>query len=58
MMYLLQQEPAQTLNYLVMGYVVIFGAMGIYLISLFIRQRNLKQDLQTLEELELQGEQK
>jgi hypothetical protein len=26
--------------------------MGLYLVSLFVRQRNLKRDLETLEEME------
>jgi hypothetical protein len=44
--------PADTLSYMIAGYIVIFGVMAIYLISLAIRRRNLKQDLETLEELE------
>jgi hypothetical protein len=50
MLYLLQDAPAQTTNYMIAGYAVIFGVMLIYLISLYIRQRNLKQDLEVLEE--------
>jgi hypothetical protein len=34
---------------------VIFGVMLIYLVSLFLRFRNLKQDLEILEELEKKG---
>ena len=44
--------PANTLSYMIAGYIVIFGVMIIYLISLAIRHRNLHQDLETLEELE------
>jgi hypothetical protein len=44
--------PANTLSYMIAGFVVIFGVMIIYLISLVIRHRNLHQDLQTLEEIE------
>jgi hypothetical protein len=49
---LLQEGPAQTTDYMLAGYTVIFGIMGIYLISLWIRSRSLKQDLALLEEIE------
>ena len=42
----------ETTNYLIMGYVVFSVVMLVYLISLAVRQRNLKQDLETLRELE------
>ena len=44
--------PANTLNYFIAGYSVIFGVMAIYLISLVVRFRNLRQDEQALEEAE------
>jgi hypothetical protein len=44
--------PADTLNYFIAGYSVIFGVMLVYLISLFVRFRNLRQDEKTLEEME------
>jgi hypothetical protein len=47
----LQEGPAETTGYMIAGYAVIFGIMGIYLISLIIRQRNLKQDLALLQDL-------
>ncbi len=50
-MLLLQDTPANTTNFMVAGYVVIFGVMLIYLISLYIRQRSLNQDLEVLEEI-------
>jgi hypothetical protein len=49
-MLLLQEGPANTTNYMIIGYVVIFGAILLYLISLAIRQRNLRQDLAALQE--------
>ena len=49
---LLQEGPAQTTSYMVAGYVVIFGVMLIYLVSLVVRNRNLHQDLEVLEDLE------
>lgn len=44
-------EPANTDNYMIAGYVVSFVIMGIYLLSLYIRTRNLKRDLETYEEM-------
>lgn len=41
--------PAQTLSYLVAGYVVIFGTMLAYLVSLIVRFRNLRQDYEILQ---------
>lgn len=52
MQFLLQTGPAQTSGYMIAGYTVIFGVMLIYLISLVIRSRNLKQDMEVLNELE------
>jgi hypothetical protein len=51
-MFLLQEGPAQTMNYFIAGYVVIFGVMAVYLASLIMRRRNLTQDLDTLNELQ------
>lgn len=48
--------PANTTTYFVAGYAVIFGIMAIYLISLLIRWRNLRQDEAVLEELDKQKE--
>lgn len=52
--YLLQEGPVNTTNYMIAGYVVIFGVMLLYLISIYVRRRNLKQDLALLEELQEQ----
>jgi hypothetical protein len=46
----LQNAPAQTTSYMIAGYLVIFGVMAIYLLSLYLRQKNLKQDLEVLQE--------
>ena len=45
-------ETLETTNYMIAGYAVIFGVMLVYLVSLFMRWRNLKQNAQMLEELE------
>lgn len=47
-----QTLPADTFNYMVSGYAVIFGAMLLYVVSLIIRRRNLEQDLNIILELE------
>lgn len=56
MLFLLQEGPANTNTYMIAGYVVIFGVMLIYLASLAIRRRNLKQDMEVLQELEKEGQ--
>ena len=45
-------ETLETTNYMIAGYAVIFGVMLVYLVSLFVRWRNLKQDAALLQELE------
>ena len=55
MSYILQSEPAQTLNYMIAGYTVIFGVMALYLVSLAVRKRNLNQDLEILDEAQEQS---
>jgi hypothetical protein len=49
---LLQEAPAETTNFMIAGYAVIFGVMLIYVISLLIRKRNLERDLEVLEEIQ------
>ncbi len=51
-MIFLQQAPPDTSAYMVGGYLVIFGAMLFYLVTLILRNRNLNQDLEILEDLE------
>jgi hypothetical protein len=48
---LLQEAPAETMGYMIAGYAIIFGVMLLYVASLYIRRRNLIQDLEVLEEL-------
>ncbi len=49
---LLLQAPAETTRYLVAGYTVIFGIMFLYIISLVVRTRNLKRQLEMLRDLD------
>ena len=46
------EPPPNTSTYMIAGYAVAFGVMLIYVVSLFIRSRNLKRDLSTLEEMD------
>ena len=50
MMFLLQ--IADTTGYMIAGYVVIFGALFLYIASLVVRHRNLNQDYEMLKEIE------
>ena len=47
-----QYAPAETTNYMLAGYTVIFGIMLLYLVSLVVRARNMERDLQTLSDLD------
>lgn len=46
---LFQSAPPDTSGYMIAGYTVFVVIMVIYLASLFIRRRNLEQDLSTLQ---------
>ncbi|HEX9796954.1 MAG TPA: hypothetical protein VGA52_08180 [Anaerolineales bacterium] len=48
---LLQEGPADTLGYMLLGYGVILGIMAVYLVNLLLRFRNLRQDRALLEDL-------
>jgi hypothetical protein len=45
-------EPAQTTNYMILGLSVIIGAMLLFVGSLAMRFRNLRQDLDVLEDVD------
>lgn len=46
-------EPTpDTSAYMIAGYIVAFLVMGIYVLSLYIRNRNLKSELEILEEID------
>lgn len=46
------EGPANTMGYMIAGFVVIFGIMAFYVGSLIVRARNLRQDEEALDELE------
>jgi hypothetical protein len=41
-----------TSSYMIAGFAVTFVTMGIYIVSLYIRNRNLQQDAETLESMQ------
>ncbi len=47
-----QDATPDTSAYMIAGYVVAFVVMGLYLASIYLRSRNLKQDMSMLEEME------
>ncbi len=47
----LDQTP-DTSGYMIAGYAILFSLMLIYIISLAVRQRRLRQQIETLKELE------
>jgi hypothetical protein len=48
----LQDATPDTSSYMIAGYVIAFLIMGLYLASIYLRSRNLKQDMSMLEEME------
>jgi len=47
-----QVGPADTLNYMIAGYAVILGAIGLYIVNIIMRFRSLRQDEALLDEIE------
>ena len=47
-----QEGPAGTLNYMIAGYTVILGTIGLYIVSLIMRFRSLRQDEVLLDEID------
>lgn len=48
---LFQQGPAETFNYMVLGYAVILGVMGVYIANIALRFRNMRHDLKVLQDI-------
>lgn len=51
MMTFLLEEIPNTINYMILGYTFFFIVMGIYVASMYIRNRNLKRDMEMLESM-------
>jgi hypothetical protein len=47
-----QEITPDTSGYMIAGYAVTFLVLGIYVASLYLRSRNLRQDIAMLEQLE------
>jgi hypothetical protein len=48
----LQNGTPDTSEYMIAGYIISFIVMGLYIASIYVRSRNLKQDMSMLEEME------
>jgi cell division protein FtsL len=46
------ETTPDTSTYMIAGFVVSFVTLGIYILSLYIRNLNLKRDIETLESLQ------
>ncbi len=47
-----QEATPDTSGYMIAGYVITFVVMALYVASIYLRSRNLNQDMDTLHELE------
>ena len=47
-----QEVTPDTSGYMIAGYAIAFLVMGLYVVSLLLRNRNLKKDLEMLEEMD------
>jgi len=52
----IQDVTPDTSAYMIAGYAISFLIMGLYLASIYLRSRNLKQDMSMLEEMEKTGQ--
>jgi len=46
------ETTPDTSSYMIAGFAVTFITMGIYVVSLYLRNRNLKQDIETIESMQ------
>ena len=53
---LFQEATPDTSGYMIAGYAIAFIVMGLYVISLYLRSRNLYQDMNMLEDMEQRAE--
>lgn len=52
LMQFLQETTPDTSDFMLMGFGVIFAVMGMYIFSLYWRDRKLQQDLRNLEDMD------
>lgn len=53
-----QEAIPDTSGYMIAGYAVSFIVLGIYVLSLYLRNSNLKRDAETLESLQSENKPK
>ena len=46
------QTTPDTSGYMIAGYVVAFTVIGLYLMSMYMRRRNLNRDLESLQSMQ------
>jgi hypothetical protein len=46
-----QEGPAETTDFMLLGFSVILGVMALYVANLFLRFRNLRRDREILEDV-------
>ena len=49
---LFQEAPAQTLDFMIYGFSVIVGTIALFILSIWLRFRNLQRDLEALRSVE------
>ena len=47
-----QETTPDTSGYMIAGYAIAFTVMALYVISIYLRTRNLNQDMKVLEEMD------
>ena len=55
---LLQEATPDTFGYMLFGFSVLLGLPALYLLSWFVRRRNLERDLETIETLAREEQEK
>jgi hypothetical protein len=48
-----QEATPDTSGYMIAGFVITFLVMGLYVASIYLRSRNLKQDMSMLDEMDV-----
>jgi Na+-transporting methylmalonyl-CoA/oxaloacetate decarboxylase gamma subunit len=50
----LLQATAETFNYMVMGYAFILGVLSLYIVTIVVRFRKLRQEVELLKDVEVE----
>jgi uncharacterized membrane protein YciS (DUF1049 family) len=46
------ETTPDTSGYMIAGYIIAFLTMGVYVLSIYLRNKNLERDLETLETMQ------